>query len=101
MTQDALAEPIETSILALTHACSPGKSISPHDVAHAVARSNAHAVATGPEPAWQGLLPAVRRAAVRLAQAGRIDILRKGKPADPATVKGVIRLRASTVGGPG
>jgi hypothetical protein len=35
----------------------------------------------------------VRQAAIRLAQAGRIEILRKGKPVDPAGVRGVIRLR--------
>ncbi len=35
----------------------------------------------------------VRRAAVRLALAGRIHILRKGQPVDPTTVRGVIRLR--------
>ena len=42
---------------------------------------------------WRGLLSAVRRAGIRLAIAGRIDILRKGKPVDPNGVKGVIRLR--------
>ncbi|TPW04813.1 MAG: hypothetical protein FD124_2436 [Alphaproteobacteria bacterium] len=35
----------------------------------------------------------VRDAAVRLAKAGRIVILRKGKPVDPENFKGVIRLR--------
>jgi hypothetical protein len=40
----------------------------------------------------------VRRAAVRLAQEGRIDILRKGKPVDPLGVKGVIRLRVRPAG---
>jgi hypothetical protein len=35
----------------------------------------------------------VRRAAIGLALAGRIDILRKGKPVDPVDVRGVIRLR--------
>jgi hypothetical protein len=28
-----------------------------------------------------------------LAEAGRIDILRHGKPVEPAAMKGVIRLR--------
>lgn len=82
MTIDALAEPIEISILALTQERGPGESICPSEVARRL------------QPEWQGLLPAVRRAAVRLAQAGRIEILRKGKPVDPLTVKGVIRLRA-------
>ena len=38
-------------------------------------------------------MSAVRRVAVRLAQAGRIEILRKGKPVDGVDVRGVIRLR--------
>jgi hypothetical protein len=35
----------------------------------------------------------VRRAAAELADAGRIDILRKGKPIPPGEMRGVIRLR--------
>jgi hypothetical protein len=74
--------PIEAEILRQTEACGPEKSVSPEDVARAVA------------PDWHAKLSAVRRAAVRLAQAGRIEILRKGKPVDPhEEVKGVIRLR--------
>ncbi len=57
-------------------------SISPEDVAKSLA----------PE-AWRPLLGAVRRHAAALAAAGRIDILRKGKPIDPAEMRGVIRLR--------
>jgi hypothetical protein len=38
-------------------------------------------------------LPPVRAAAVGLARAGRVVILRHGKPADPETFKGVWRLR--------
>jgi hypothetical protein len=41
---------------------------------------------------WHHLLPAVRRAAVRLALEGRIVITRKGKPVDPTDFKGVYRL---------
>ncbi len=77
------APAIEASILALTQERGPGKSICPSEVARAL------------KPEWQALLPAVRRAAVRLAQAGRIEILRKGKAVDPLTVKGVIRLRVA------
>ncbi len=36
----------------------------------------------------------VRRAAVALAEQGRVVILRKGKPADPRDFKGVYRLTA-------
>ncbi len=72
---------IEATILALVEACGPDKSICPSDAARALA------------PAWQPLLGPVRRAAIDLARAGRIHILRKGKPIDPAETRGVIRLR--------
>jgi len=72
---------IEAAILSHVMACGPDKSICPSDVA----------MAMGPD--WRSKLTAVRRAAVRLAVAGEIDILRKGKPVDPVEVKGVIRLR--------
>jgi hypothetical protein len=73
---------IEAEILRLTAERGPEGSICPSEAARAVT------------PEWRQKLTAVRRAAVRLAQAGRIDILRKGKPVDPGgDIKGVIRLR--------
>lgn len=73
----------EAAIIRLTEAAGPGRSIAPADVAQSLA----------PGEAWRGQLSAVRRAAARLADAGRIDILRKGKPVPPAEARGVIRLR--------
>ena len=70
-------------ILALTAQRGPAKSICPSEVARTL------------RPDWQPLLGAVRRAACRLAAAGRIDILRKGHVVPPVGVKGVIRLRAA------
>ncbi len=70
---------IEAAILAVA---SGRASVSPEDVAKSLA----------PE-AWRPLLGAVRRQAAALAATGRIDILRKGKPIDPAEMRGVIRLR--------
>ncbi len=47
-----------------------------------------------PDPeAWHRHLSAVRRAAVRLAGLGQVEILRKGKPVAPEAARGVIRLR--------
>jgi hypothetical protein len=60
------------------------KSICPSEVARALS------------PDWRPLLPRVREAAVALAEAGRIDILRKGKPVDPRDFRGVYRLRSRT-----
>ncbi len=70
------------TILRLVAARGADKSICPSEAARALS------------PTWQALLPAVRRAAVTLAEAGRIDILRKGKPVEPADARGVIRLRS-------
>jgi hypothetical protein len=77
---------IEAEILRQTEARGPDKSICPSEVARALAQG-------GATDGWQRFLTAVRRAAIRLADAGRIDILRKGKPIDPAETRGVIRLR--------
>jgi hypothetical protein len=50
----------------------------------------AQAIAAGSD--WHALLMPIRRAAVALAQSGRLVIYRKGKPADPLDFRGVYRL---------
>ena len=75
---------IEAAIAGLVAACGPDRSISPEDAARALAANGAD---------WHTLLPAVRRVAISMATGGQLDILRKGKPVDPAGVRGVIRLR--------
>jgi hypothetical protein len=77
---------IESELLRLAAASGPTGSIDPAEVARVVA--------PGPGDAWRSKLSAVRRAAIRLARAGRIDILRKGRAVDPTQeIRGVIRLR--------
>jgi hypothetical protein len=76
------AAEIETIILRLLEQAG-GKTISPADVARALEAGQA----------WNSLMPAVRRASVDLALAGRLVITRKGKPVDPSDFKGVYRLR--------
>ena len=83
MTEPTL---IEASILELTSARGPDKSICPSEVARAL---HPGAQASG----WQTLLTPVRQAAIRLADAGRIEILRKGRPVAAGDVRGVVRLR--------
>jgi len=56
-------------------------SICPSEVARALAAE------------WRPLLGLVRREAFDLARAGRIEVLRKGRPVEPDGVRGVIRLR--------
>lgn len=44
---------------------------------------------------WQSMLKRVRLLSRQLAEAGHIEILRKGEPVDPNDFKGVYRLRIS------
>ena len=64
----------------------------PTDAAHAFA-----AVRGEDDMAWRVHLQGVRSAAVRLADAGRLVIYRKGKPVDPHDFRGVYRLGAPNV----
>lgn len=59
-----------------------GASLSPNDIAKSL----------NPE-GWRRELPKIRAIAVGLARQGRVEILRKGKPADPDDVRGIYRLR--------
>lgn len=62
------------------------RSVSPDEVARA-AGGDPHDTVT-----WRPLLRAVRAAAATLQDRDEIRVLRKGKPADIRTVKGVIRF---------
>ena len=75
-------EAVTSAILQQTGDQGREGSVGPGDVARALAPQD-----------WQALLPRIRQAAVVLARQGRLEILRKGKPADPASFKGVYRLR--------
>lgn len=81
---------IAAEILRQTAARGPDRSICPSDVARAL------------DTDWRGLMAKVRREAATLAAAGRIDILRKGRPVAPDAMRGVIRLRLrrDSAGGP-
>jgi hypothetical protein len=72
---------IAAEIIRQTTARGTQASICPSEVARALAVE------------WRPLLGPVRRAAFDLARAGRIEVLRKGRPVDPDAVRGVIRLR--------
>jgi len=83
------ATSLEALILDLCARTEPGRTISPADAAQAFADLRNE----GPL-GWRGHLQNVRTAAVKLAQAGRLVIYRKGKPADPLDFRGVYRLGA-------
>jgi len=72
---------ITAEIIRQTTARGADRSICPSEVARAL------------DPDWRKLMAPVRRAAAHLADAGRIDILRKGKPVPAREMRGVIRLR--------
>ena len=78
----ASPDDIEATILRLLGELGPGKTVSPTDAARALT--------AGPD--WHVQMPGVRRAAVKLALAGRLVIYRKGQPVDPNDFKGVYRL---------
>jgi len=78
---------LEGAILALCDSAGAGRTICPTDAAQA------YAAARGEGPlGWRSHLSQVRRAAIRLADAGRLVIYRKGKPVDPHDFRGVYRL---------
>jgi hypothetical protein len=80
------SDPAEQAILTLLAAKGAQKSISPTEAARALAGNP-------PDDKWRGSLSPIRLAAMRLAKAGRIEFLRKGKPVPPEDARGVIRLR--------
>ncbi len=79
-------DPAEQAILDTLAACGPSKSISPTEAARALADNPL-------DESWRRSLAPVKLAAQRLARAGQIEILRKGKPINPETLHGVLRLR--------
>ena len=84
-------DPLAAAILGLLAERPAGKTVTPKEVARAFAATQAGP--NDPPDLWRRYLQGVRAQALHLARAGRLVILRKGKPADPShRVKGVIRL---------
>ncbi len=79
--QKSAKPPLEDAILDVL-ARAEGKTLSAPEIAHAIQHDGD----------WHGLLMPIRRAAVALAQSGRLIIYRKGKPADPDDFRGVYWL---------
>ncbi|MEH3116854.1 MAG: DUF3253 domain-containing protein [Methylorubrum populi] len=76
---------IEETMLRLVTERGADRTCCPSEVARALG---------GPHPdGWGPLMQPVRRVAVQLTKAGRVRILRKGKPvADPDDFRGIYRL---------
>ena len=75
---------LETAIMRLLSEQPRGATICPSDAAQAVG---------GDE--WESLGEAARAAARRLSADGRVVIIQSGRPVDPSTAKGPIRIRLS------
>lgn len=73
--------PLEDAILAAL-ARAERKTLGAPEIAHAIAEGRD----------WHALLAPIRRAAIALAQSGRLVIYRHGKPVDPNDFRGVYRL---------
>jgi len=92
-------EAAEAAILRLCGVCGTGKSISPSEAARLLDAETPVGSATDKEPdRWRCGLPRIRQAAVMLAKASIIEILRKGKPIAPEAMRGVVRLRLRAEG---
>lgn len=78
---------LEQVIVDLCIAEGAGKSICPTDAARTFAAERGE-----DDLGWRKWLQQVRSTAVGMARKGELVILRKGKPADPETFRGVYRL---------
>ena len=90
MENQSLARPdrsqIEAVLLRLVAERGPGKAVDPAEAARLIGGDHPNQ--------WGPLMQPIRRVAVKLAEEGRLVILRKGKPVDPRDFKGVYRLAA-------
>lgn len=84
-------DPVAKIILELLAASEPDSSISPQQVAQVIADSRRKA--NDRPDLWRRYLPAVKQQALFLARTGKLVVLRKGKPVDPKSAKGVIRYK--------
>jgi hypothetical protein len=83
---DGATEKLEAAILELLADRGPNKSICPSEAAKLVG-------GTAVRRDWESLMEPAREAARRLTKSGNIVMTQKGKPVDPAEVRGPIRLR--------
>ncbi|MET9157480.1 DUF3253 domain-containing protein [Streptomyces parvulus] len=75
---------LERAILELLERRRPDATICPSDAARA-----AH---EGDDDGWWDLMEPARRAAGRLAEAGEVTVTQRGRPVDPATARGPVRI---------
>jgi hypothetical protein len=76
---------LERAILDLLERRRPTATICPSDAARTVYE--------GDDDGWRELMEPARRAARRLVEAGEVEITQAGRPVDPETARGPIRIR--------
>ena len=81
-------DPIVVFIL---EAVADGAEISPNKIAQIIAKERSKE--SDPADIWRKYMTAVRQQAIYLARNKRIEIVRKGKVADPNDFKGLYKLR--------
>ena len=75
---------LETELLVLLNQRPDGSTICPSELARRLEQDEAR---------WRKLLEPIRMAARRLHHAGKVEILQSGRPVDPDTARGPIRVR--------
>jgi len=80
-------DPVRLYIL---EAVAGGKLVSPNDIAIKIAKDRAKD--SDPDDQWRKYMLTVKQQAKSLARAGRISILRRGKPIDPNKMKGLVKF---------
>ena len=89
--QNAEAENKEDPIrLYILEAIAGGAHVSPNVIAIKIAKDRARE--SDPDDQWRKYMLAVKQQAKSLARAGRISILRRGKPIDPNKMKGLVKF---------
>jgi hypothetical protein len=76
---------LERAILQLLERRGPTATICPSDAARAAYE--------GDDDGWRALMEPARSAARRLVAAGEVEITQAGRPVEPATARGPIRIR--------
>ncbi|TDT38869.1 uncharacterized protein DUF3253 [Streptomyces sp. BK208] len=84
-TDAQLTRRLERAITALLERRRDGASICPSDAAR-------HAY-DGDDEGWRALMEPARRAAWRLAAAGKVEVTRAGRPVTQAEARGPLRIR--------
>lgn len=77
-----MTNPVEELIIELLKDLGNSETLSPNQVAKTINEEN-----------WRRQLPQVRAAIGQLVEAGRIEIVRKGKVVDYEGIKGIWRIR--------